>query len=643
MGKQLTMNSSPQKFCVVCHREFSGDFQECPDDMVRLTEKDSTVGTIFDGKYEILDFIGAGGLSRVYKARHRGLNRTLALKVLKSSELIDLQRFRREAISIAQLEHPNIARVFSFAVAPNGCPYMALEFLDGRDLAEWLAREGPLNLKQALILFEQVASALEHAHSRNIIHRDIKPGNIVLLSNPDHADCVKVVDFGMARVQLEGGILSQRITQEGEIFGTRQYISPEQYRGVVADGRADIYSLGVSMYESVLKDGKIPEMLRPVISKATETDPTARFQTATELKEELVRLRELLSSSLEGSRTGYVALDSKKSENYRLGTFYFWSMLTGMIVVAVCAMIVVKQRIALLESVSTHPHKSALGRLAAMSLAATQNQAEALVAMGQTKEAIKLFEDWLQRNRHSEKWSAQCVAEKQLAALYSSLDNMDLAEKCAAQGLSIADKHGIKSGYEYVDLLSAMAAIKFARKDYSGSMALSTKVLELTQEMEFNHELDANLLSLYNIARCQRELAQLNEAEQTANEGLELSEKSYGEYSSEAGECCEILAGICDDRKQYSQALTYMEKSRACYRKSGARHAEEFLLATARKAVLETKMKDDLGAVRDYDFVFEQLLKSKNVHPSFLRQIKEQMSNLASLLGKTADLDKWKN
>jgi tRNA A-37 threonylcarbamoyl transferase component Bud32/tetratricopeptide (TPR) repeat protein len=633
------MNSPREKICVVCHRSFGWDTEECPDDRVRLSEKDSRIGTIFDSKYEILDFIGAGGLSRVYKARHLELNRTLALKILKSSELIDLKRFRREAISIAQLEHPNIARVFSFAVAPNGCPYMALEFLDGSDLAEWVCRDGPLEPVRAAEVFEQVASALVHAHSRNVIHRDIKPGNIILLADPEHAGLVKVVDFGMARVYLEGGVISQRITQEGEIFGTRQYISPEQYKGVAADGRADIYALGVSMYESVLKDGQIPEMLAPVISKATASDPLARFQTAGELKEELSRIKELLASSHGVRGMGYVPAGFRSGGNL-FEIFFFWSMLTGMIVVAVCTIIIIKQRSDVVESVSSHPHRSALGRVTALSLAATQKQVEALVAVGQLKEAVLIYEDWLKRNRNTGKWSAICEAEAKLAFLYSGLSDRESADRCVERGMETARRHGIKSGQEYVDLLVVRAAIAFMKEDFRTSIALSEQTIALGQGRESSQQVNAGLASFNNMTRCRLALHELEEAEKAARTGLELSLKSYGESSGEYAEACDVYSRVCADRKQYKQALAYIGRSMSYHRKDGLRGLAELLSATLTRAEIELKMNDPQAAELDYEYVVSQISKLKQSNPIMKKELNERLKGLARRLGKLAELEK---
>ena len=639
------MNRPMEKVCVVCHREFPSDVHECPDDRVVLTEKDARIGTIFDNRYEILDFIGAGGLSRVYKARHVELNRVLALKVLKSSELIDVQRFRREAISISQLDHPNIARVFSFSVAPNGCPYMALEFLDGRDLAEWLAKEGPLNLRQALIVFEQVAGALEHAHSRNIIHRDIKPGNIVLLCSAGDIETVRVVDFGMAKFQLESSLLAQKLSQEGEVFGTRQYISPEQYRGVVADARADIYSLGVTMYESVLKDAKIPELLRPVISKATETDPTARYQSSTEMREELLRLKESLSAEKGEPGSGYVAAERQPARDL-FGMFYFWTMLGGMLVIAVAAIFLIRQRMAAIDSVSAgihnggSAHVAVLGHGSALSYAAAQREATSFTEQGKLDEAVETYEAWLQRNRNSEKWSTLCDAQGELSSLFLRLDNIVGAEKSAVAGMSIARKHGLDSSAEYEQLLINLALVRHRQGEYQKSIELSSELLKLTQDMEFNREVDTRLAALSDIASCQLDLDQLGTAKRTALEELDLSEKMYGTHCTEYARACAMLALITQKQKDFASSLSFIQKSRQFYA-SNPKYFNNFLLAVVRQAAIQVDAGQLEAARSNYDLVKNELLKNGFTQSPANREILYTMESLAATLGLTDDQPKW--
>ncbi len=208
---------------------------------------DSLIGRTV-GPYQILEELGRGGMAVVYKAWQPSLERTIALKVLPEYFRHDPQlvaRFQREARAAAHLEHPNIVHIIDTGVA-DGLPYIAMEYLEGGSLRDRLA-QGALAPAAALALVEQIASALDHAHSRGLIHRDVKPANILFTADGRP----KVADFGIARV-AEG----TRLTQTGTLMGTPEYMAPEQAEGQPVDHRADLYALGVLLYQALT--GRVP-------------------------------------------------------------------------------------------------------------------------------------------------------------------------------------------------------------------------------------------------------------------------------------------------------------------------------------------------------------------------------------------------
>lgn len=210
-------------------------------------------GDVVGDKYEILSFLGKGGMCTVYKARHLLLGRDVALKMLHEKLVVDkeaIQRFQREAVAISALKHPNIVEVYGFGVY-QAVPFMAMEFLEGKSLDQLLKEKIRLSREEALPIFTQILDALAHAHENGIIHRDLKPSNIMLL-----ADRVKLVDFGIAKILPESGRELQKLTQTGDVFGTVLYMSPEQCRAEAMDARSDLYSLGCLMYEVL--DGAPP-------------------------------------------------------------------------------------------------------------------------------------------------------------------------------------------------------------------------------------------------------------------------------------------------------------------------------------------------------------------------------------------------
>lgn len=210
-------------------------------------------GTVVGGRYRIVTEIGRGSRSVVFSATHIRLDRTVAVKVLDatlgwSSE--GLERFRREAVLASRVEHRNVVSPFDFDVTPAGEAYLVMEFVDGESAAEHLRRNGPLPAARCASILEPVARALDRAHAIGVIHRDVKPSNILLSTDPG-SEPVRLIDFGVASEGIEASTDAPR-----RLFGTPQYMAPEQLSGGAVDGRADVYGLGVTLYEMLT--GRLP-------------------------------------------------------------------------------------------------------------------------------------------------------------------------------------------------------------------------------------------------------------------------------------------------------------------------------------------------------------------------------------------------
>ena len=202
---------------------------------------DQYIGRLLDNRYEILEIIGTGGMAVVYKARCHRLNRLVAIKILKDEFSRDEEfrrRFHAEGEAVAMLSHPNIVQVYDVSSSENA-NFIVMELIDGISLKQYMEKKGTLNWKETLHFAMQIAKGLEHAHGRGIIHRDIKPHNVMVLKNGS----VKVMDFGIARVMSKSNTLTK------EALGSVHYISPEQAKGSYTDNRSDLYSLSVVMYE----------------------------------------------------------------------------------------------------------------------------------------------------------------------------------------------------------------------------------------------------------------------------------------------------------------------------------------------------------------------------------------------------------
>ncbi len=206
------------------------------------------------GNYEIVEELSRGGMGVVYRARQRSLGRIVALKIL-SADLVEsaefIERFQREAKAIAEISHPNIVQIFDYGRL-RGLHYIAMEFVDGESLESFLMRRGTLSTMNAAVIAESVARGLAEANSRGVIHRDVKPDNILLAKNGQ----IKLTDFGLAKMQTGPDEEDSGLTQRGSVMGSPYYIAPEQARGELVDFRVDMYSLGVTLFRTLV--GQVP-------------------------------------------------------------------------------------------------------------------------------------------------------------------------------------------------------------------------------------------------------------------------------------------------------------------------------------------------------------------------------------------------
>lgn len=265
------------------------------------------IGRKLGNRYEVIERIGGGGMAVVYRALDTLLNRYVSIKVLRAQYSTDedfVRRFRREAQAAASLSHPNVVNIYDVGVEGEDY-YIVMEFVDGRTLKEVIQEGAPLPINEAIDIAKQICSALGHAHENNIVHRDIKPHNILISKDKR----VKVTDFGIARA-----ITSNTITQDGSVLGSVHYFSPEQARGGITDVKSDIYSLGVVLYEMItgelpfsgetpisvalkhLQDEfmeprqinpALPQSVENIVLKSLAKNPSVRYQTARDMLRDL--------------------------------------------------------------------------------------------------------------------------------------------------------------------------------------------------------------------------------------------------------------------------------------------------------------------------------------------------------------------
>ncbi|HEY9790301.1 MAG TPA: serine/threonine-protein kinase [Candidatus Obscuribacterales bacterium] len=271
----------------------------------------------FFENYEIINTIGQGGMGIIYKARDRNDGQFVALKVLRADLMVDksnISRFKHEAAAVRGLKHANLIALKEFGLSRFGQPFLAMDYLEGVELKTVLERCNHLDIPTFVNVFTQICDALAYTHEQGLVHRDLKPGNIMLVKNASGQDTVKIIDFGIAKSLREQTTVS--ITSYGQFLGSPAYMSPEQCGGAVLDSRSDIYSLGCVMYEAIagvlpfkheniLKTvmAQVQEMAPPfsaarpdlsihprleeIIFKSLQKDPDDRYQTARDLSEDL--------------------------------------------------------------------------------------------------------------------------------------------------------------------------------------------------------------------------------------------------------------------------------------------------------------------------------------------------------------------
>lgn len=303
-----------------------------------MRPKDPFLGrTLLGGQFEVLERIGTGGMGSVYKASEPAMQRMVAIKILhpKLAGRKDLtSRFRREARAMSQLTHANTVKVFGYGeLEEDGSLYIVMELLEGKNLNQTVRKEGPISQQRAITVLMQVCGALQEAHDLGIVHRDLKPENIFLSRRDGASEVPKVLDFGLAKVteqQMQPG--SVILTQEGMVFGTPEFMSPEQAQGKTLDARSDIYSLAAILYEVLtgklpfsaqapmeyiqkhvsepiiplndrVPERKFPQALGEVVAKALAKKPEDRYQTAADFAEALRPFGGPGAASLPANRT----------------------------------------------------------------------------------------------------------------------------------------------------------------------------------------------------------------------------------------------------------------------------------------------------------------------------------------------------
>jgi serine/threonine-protein kinase len=331
---------SALKICPTCGTEYPANERFCPRDGAALrTQGGGTdlVGSIIAERYHVIRKLGEGGMGQVYLAEHVKMGRKSAVKVMNPGMVNDadaISRFNREAANASRINHPNVAGIYDFGETADGLIFLAMEYIEGEPLTSLVESTGALPPMRAAEIARQAADALTVAHEMGIVHRDLKPDNIMITRNRDGSDCVKVVDFGIAKAADNQ---AQKVTRTGLVVGTPEYMSPEQLAGDKLDGRSDVYSLALVSFnmltgqlpfpsetaqESMIMrltdkprsltemrpDGAWPPDVQAVMDRALERDAKLRYQTANEFGRALYAA--LATMDAEGANAGTHVMDA---------------------------------------------------------------------------------------------------------------------------------------------------------------------------------------------------------------------------------------------------------------------------------------------------------------------------------------------
>jgi serine/threonine-protein kinase len=324
--------------CQKCSHAIQGQPNFCPACGASLTfesalEDEGIIGRTIGGSYRLESLIGEGAMGRVYQAHHLQLRKKVAVKILRANLVSDttvVKRFEREALAASRLNHPNSISIFGFGQEDNGdLLWMAMEFVQGRDLGIIIAEDSPLSIQRVVRIMSQTCEALDEAHSANVIHRDLKPANVVVFDHRHTKDFVKVLDFGIAKI-TDPGEDYQPLTRDGIVCGTPAYMSPEQVQGFELDNRSDLFSLGIILYQMLTNqlpffaesavevatkivideptppseartDWSYPAELEAVVLKLLSKSKEDRYKNALEVKAALEQCLETLRDRRDGS------------------------------------------------------------------------------------------------------------------------------------------------------------------------------------------------------------------------------------------------------------------------------------------------------------------------------------------------------
>lgn len=582
-AENLQQQETELELCTTCNTSYPSGTGVCQVDGSELisTMRDPMVGVVLPKKFRIVGLLGRGAMSVVYRGVHEPTGQTVAIKLLKShlvSDTVSARRFQMEAQTVGALQHPNIVDVLHHGVTEQGVPYLIMELVAGDSLADMLRIEGSISVNRTIRIFAQAASALAYAHDRGVIHRDIKPSNIVVCHREDERDIVKIVDFGIAKMQGYG-ITSQNLTATGEVVGTPMYMSPEQTMGKDLDGRSDIYSLGCVMYEcvtgtppfvgqsavdtmhkqilqdavpvdTVRPDLYIPERLKSVINLAMTKDVRSRYQHMRELQSDL---EDVNKSTMVNAVVPEIK-DTGAWERLVNGNAKY-------IVLAVAAVLVIGTAVGgfMMMNKGGGNHQQPSGHKA-VPVAGPNNwqehmtKGQDLLRQGKYEEAQSVL---LTASREAESFPQPDArlgnTLNQLATAYYLQDNYPDAADACEKALDIHKNVKGPNDPAIAESLSNLAMIRCAQGEFDDAEKLGKEGLRMREQAKpVNNPDVANSLQALAELACKKQ--DFRQAESLLNRALELRKRSLGARNPEVANTLYNLGMVAQAQKAHNKA-----------------------------------------------------------------------------------------
>lgn len=590
------------ELCTTCNTSYPSGTGICQVDGTELisTMRDPMVGVILPKKYRIIGLLGRGAMSVVYRGVHEPTGQTVAVKLLKShlvSDTVSARRFQMEAQTVGALQHPNIVDVLHHGVTEQGVPYLVMELVAGDSLADILRTENSISVNRIIRIFAQAASALAYAHDRGVIHRDIKPSNIVVMNTQEERDVVKIVDFGIAKMQGYG-ITSQNLTATGEVVGTPMYMSPEQTMGKDLDGRSDIYSLGCVMYEcitgtppfvgqsavdtmhkqilqdavpvdTVRPDLYIPERLKNVINLAMTKDVRYRYQHMRELQADL---EDVNRSTMVNAIVPEIK-DTGTWQRLMQGNFKFVAAGIAAVIIigtAIGAFVMNNKGGPASSSTPTGP-APVTGSDSSWQQHMTKGQE--LLRQGKYEEAQSIL---LTASREAESFPQPDArlgnTLNQLATAYYLQDNYADAATASEKALEIHKKTGKPGNASIAESLSNLAMIRCAQGNFAEAEKLGKQGLAMREHaLGSKHPDVAN--SLQALAELEVKKKNFKQAEQMLSRALEIRKRSLGAQNPEVANTLYNLGMVAQAQGNHQKAETLYKQALAIQQMQlGAEH-----------------------------------------------------------------------